>query len=382
MPASKKDIKQRLLSAIEKAEHRFTTAKLNLKEKLNLMEPISIMPYYGFGSKHYIFLKGRLMEEEKITGQQKDSSIAKHLKETYKRYESDEIPEVELEAGFADQTIKVKTDAEGYFEVEFRSEEGFDFARHGQKVDLNFLEPKNPDDQTKAEAKFFVPGKDPEFGVISDIDDTVMVSKATHFWEKLKLHLLQDATDRSPFPGIAAFLSSLQKGSDGKGHNPLFFVSASEWNLYDLLVNFMEFHDIPKGPLLLQDKGTGLDQGKFETKKEDYKIRKIIHILDSYPESKFICIGDSGQHDPETYLQLVKDYPGRILGIYIRDVTPDRRDREVKQIKEQVNAMGTEMVLVEETFSAARHALRMGWINKNQLDKIRKDCEKDSQGEK
>jgi phosphatidate phosphatase APP1 len=59
----------------------------------------------------------------------------------------------------------------------------------------------------------------------------------------------------------------------------------------------------------------------------------------------------------------VEQYPGRILGIYIRDVSPDARDKEVKQIARQVEQQGTQMLLAQETLSAARHALSMGWIN-------------------
>ncbi|CAH7667136.1 hypothetical protein PPACK8108_LOCUS1522 [Phakopsora pachyrhizi] len=36
---------------------------------------------------------------------------------------------------------------------------------------------------------------------------------------------------------------------------------------------------------------------------------------------RFICVGDSGEQDLEMYVSLARAYPGRILGIYIRDVT-------------------------------------------------------------
>lgn len=377
--ADNTELKENLKEALSRAEHLLTRSKLAVKERFQLMEPVKILPFYGFGNDRYIFIKGRVMEEEKIVENPQDQSVAGHLKDTYKRYETDEIPHIRIKASFGGKEIETRTDAEGFFEVEFQFEEPIDYQKAGRKVQLELLETKTEDDQRKAEAHIFIPGKDAEFGVISDIDDTVMISQMNHFFEKLKMMLLQDATDRSPFPGIGAFLQALQKGSDGKGSNPLFYVSGSEWNLYDLLVNFMQYHDIPQGPLLLKDKGSSFDAGHFTTEAENYKEEKITQIMETYPTLDFICIGDSGQHDPEVYQKIQAKYPERLLAVYIRDVTADKRDGEVREIKKQLNLKGTEMELLPDTFAAARHALGMGWINKDQLDVVRQRCEEDAE---
>jgi phosphatidate phosphatase APP1 len=373
--------KERLLAAVEQVEHSLSAAKFKVKDRLHLLEPINIMPYYGFGNETYVYVKGRVLEDEKVKQPKEGDGVFAHLKDTYKRYESDEIPGIRLRASFAGQEIEVETDKEGFFEVEFRTEAPINYSATGQKVKLQLLEQKTDEDRLEAEAYIFVPGKNAEYGIISDIDDTVLVSKITHFLGRLKLMLMKNGTERSPFPGIAGFLRALCKGSDDKGQNPLFFVSGSEWNLYDLLINFFRSHDIPEGPLLLRDKGTGLDGGELETGEEEYKREKIRHILDTFPNLRFICIGDSGQRDPEIYQKIVAEYPGRILGIYIRDVSPEERDKEVKEVARQVKAQQVEMELVEETLSAAQHAVKMGWINEDQLEEIKKACEKDAQQE-
>ncbi|GAB3541878.1 App1 family protein [Pontibacter brevis] len=345
--------KEGLLTAIQQVEHKLFMAKHKTKEALHLLDPINIMPYYGFGNDKYVYVKGRVLEDEKVKQSSDEDSTLTHLRNTYKRYESDEIPGVKLKASFAGQEIEVETDQEGFFEVEFRTESPIDYSSTGHKVKLQLLEQKTGKDKLEVEAYVFVLGRDADFGIISDIDDTVLMSKVTHFLGRLKLMLLKNANERSPFPGIAGFLRALCAGSDQKKHNPLFFVSGSEWNLYDLLVRFFRSHSIPEGPLLLRDKGFRLDKGYLETSTHEYKQEKIRHILDTYPNLKFICIGDSGQHDPEIYQKVVQEYPGPILGIYIRDVSPEERDKEVKRIAEQVKAQGVEMELVEETLSAA-----------------------------
>ncbi|MFD2513177.1 App1 family protein [Pontibacter locisalis] len=379
MASINRELKDKLLNATRQVEHSLSMAKFNVKDKLHLLEPINIMPFYGFGNDTYVYLKGRVLEDEKVKVPEEDDSVLDHLKDTYKRYETDEIPHIKVKASFAGQEIEVETDEEGFFDVEFRSDKPIDYSTSGNKIKLQLLERKTDKDRMEAEAYIFVPGKDAEFGIISDIDDTVLISKVTHFLGRLKLMLMKNATERSPFPGIAGFLRALGKGHDGKGHNPLFFVSGSEWNLYDLLVNFFRSHDIPEGPLLLRDKGTRLDRGEFETSEEEYKREKIRHILDTYPDLKFICIGDSGQHDPEVYQHIVDEYPGRILGIYIRDVSPDKRDKEVREIAQQLRKKGVEMELVEETYSAAKHAAKMGWVNDGQLEDVKQACEADEQ---
>ena len=378
MAKDKKRIKEKLLSAISKAETHFSGAKYSLKDNLNLLEPVKIIPYHGFGNEKYVFIKGRVLEKEKVKTKEDDVSTFKHLRNTLKRYETDEIPDIRVKATFADVEMEMTTDKEGFFQFEFHFDEPVDYEKYGKEVKLKLLESITDNDQKEASAQIFVPDKEAEFGVISDIDDTVLVSRITEFFKKLKLMLMKDASERSPFPGIAAFLRALSKGRDNEGRNALFYVSGSEWNIYDLLLNFFRYHDIPEGPLLLRDKGS---KGEYAADRDQYKKEEIRKILKAYPNFKFICIGDSGQQDAEIYQYLVEEFPSRILGIYIRDVTPDARDKEVRKIAEKVKENGSEMILVQNTLEAAHHALKMDWINQNHLEEIEKDSQRDREGQ-
>lgn len=376
----KSEFKKKVMQAIVDVEDAFAKAKFSVKERLDLLDPLKIQPYYGFGNEQYVFIKGRVLEEEGIKEKQEGVSTLEHLKNTYKRYESDEIPNIKISAEFAGKKLEMQTDDEGFFEFEFRFDQPVDYEKHGKLIKLRLLETKTDEDDIKAEGRIFVPDKNAEFGIISDIDDTVLVSRITHFLAKLKLMLLNDATERSPFPGIAAFLRALRKGHNDKGFNPVFFVSGSEWNLFDLLINFFQYHDIPEGPLFLKDKGIRSGEGDFKTIEDEYKRQKIRHILETFPKMKFICIGDSGQEDPEIYQKVQEEFPGQILGIYIRDVTSEKRDKEVHRIKKAVEENGAEMLLMEDSYAAAKHAQKMKWINEDQLAEIKKECEEDRKG--
>lgn len=370
-------IKEKIRSALNSVESELSSRKFEIKDRFNLLEPITIMPFFGFGSDHYVFVKGRVLEKEKLKKKDENLSILQHLENTVKRYETDEIPGIKVQANFGGKQLEIRTDREGFFLFEFEFEDLIDYEKCGKEVKLKLLETKTEEDDLKASARIFVPDKEAQYGIISDVDDTVLISHMTDFFAKLKLMLLKDAKERSPFPGISALLNALSKGYDDKGRNALFYVSGSEWNLYDLLINFFKYQEIPLGPLLLKDKGMKADQGKFSVAHQEYKARKIRHILKTYPNLDFICIGDSGQHDPETYCKIMEEFPGRIKGIYIRDVSPAKRDKEIRNMAHQVKEMGAEMLLIEDTLDAAKHAEKMKWIHQKHLIKVKEQSDKD-----
>jgi phosphatidate phosphatase APP1 len=227
-------------------------------------------------------------------------------------------------------------------------------------------------------AHVLTPTPDVEFGIISDMDDTVIRTGATTVLQQWRTILFNNAYTRRPFAGIDALYRALALGADEKGHNPLFYVSSSSWNLYMLFRNILDLHKIPAGPMLLRQYGIDPQKG-ISFGHRDHKIEQIEPILDTYPDLQFVLIGDSGQKDPEIYRELVASHPGRISAIYIRDVTTPERDREVHAIAEEVAEMGVPMVLVEDTIGAAEHAVEHGLINEAALPRIRRDKEEDEQ---
>src|SRR5690606_26265238 len=131
--------------------------------------------------------------------------------------------------------------------------------------------------------------------------------------------------------------------------------SSGPWNLYDLLVEFMEYNEIPSGPIFLQDYGLEPDRLLYADHLE-HKIGAIERILSTYPDLPFVLIGDSGQHDPEVYAAAVEKFPGRIKAIYIRDVTVDARDEEIRGLADTLKSGNVPMVLVSDSRAAADHA--------------------------
>lgn len=147
-------------------------------------------------------------------------------------------------------------------------------------------------------------------------------------------------------------------GSTGYNENPFFYLSNSPWNFYDYLQAFLEKNNFPKGTLLLRD--VGLEHRKKKSFLEGNKFVKIKHILRTYPSMTFILIGDAQDLDPEIYLKTAKQFPKRILCIYIRSIKNTKKLKKVVQLIEDTTHV--EILLAESTEKILEHAKSKGYI--------------------
>ncbi len=339
-----------------KAEEKFDKLKYDLEKRLSSSNPTQIVPYMGYGTSDEVWIKGRVLKDKGIKSATDKDGTWDNILRMYKRFESDEVPGVEIYLEFGDVKQNLTTDEEGYFETNLRLPHPPDTNRLWHEVHLELLKHEQKAD---AAGQIMIPPEKAEFGVISDIDDTIIKTGATDLLEMARNTFLKNAMTRMPFDGICEFYQALQKGTSDKPVNPMFYLSNSPWNLYDFLTDFMKLNNIPEGPVLLRD--FGLDEDKF-IKDDTHKNRQIHRLLTTYPDLSFVLIGDSGEHDPEIYQQAVKDFPGRFRAVYIRDVTSEERDDAVKKIAENISSQGTEMLLVQDTKAAAEHAASQGLI--------------------
>jgi phosphatidate phosphatase APP1 len=263
------------------------------------------------------------------------------------------------------------TDDEGYFRARVVPADPLRDARlwHDGLVRL-------ADDPAIREPVFVLtPPAEARFGVISDLDDTVIRTDVANMVRMMREVMLGNARTRLPFPGVAAFYRALHHGAGGASLNPVFYVSSSPWNLYDMLVEFLEHRGIPVGPLMLRDWGVS-EREILPRGHGHHKRGAIRQILDTYPALPFILIGDSSQEDPEIYREVVRDYPRRILAIYIRNVTPNPlRAETIRKLADEVRDDGSTLVLSDDTLNAAVHAARHGWIDTAELTEVRAESE-------
>lgn len=361
MASSRLPLKRLAIALGMTVEDLADRVKLRYRERFHSEIPLHVVVYRDFGNSERIRVSGRVLAYRRQLDDGADT-LWENLKASYRRFETDEVPGVRIVGDYHGRSAATLSDEEGYFNL---SLDASGVLADSPSVQVALSVPDHPDAIIDEPAEITVPPPDAAFGVISDIDDTVLVTNATSIIRMMKLTLLQSSKTRLAFDGVAAFYAALHNS-----RNPFFYISSSPWNLYEFLDDFMSLNGIVKGPLLLRD--YGIDRNKLIAgPHQDHKLGQIRRVLDCYPDLSFILIGDSGQDDPEIYQTIVEDYPGRILAVYIRDVAGAARDREVQQIIRALHQQGVDMLLVPDTLAAAIHAAAHGWIDNTALDPVK-----------
>ena len=340
-------------------------------------DPIAATVFRGFGTAERIHVKGRVLEDEGFAPISDATTRWQNLLAALKRFESDEVPGARVRLSYAGRTMEVETDEEGYFEAWLAPAAVLAEAPRWRRITAELLAPPG-----RAGTGFaLVPPASAGFGVISDLDDTVIRTDATSIVRMARSTLFGNARTRLPFPGVAAFYAALQGGAAGVAGNPIFYVSSSPWNLHDFLVEFLEVQRIPLGPLLLRDWGSSRTS-LLPLGHREHKRAAIARLLETFPALPFILIGDSGQKDPEIYREIMREFPGRILAAYIRNVTPQpERSAALQALAAEVVADGGSLVIADDTLAAARHAAAKGWITAESVARVAADKRADEPGD-
>lgn len=372
--ANWKDVFVKSAAAIE---DKWDDLRAHFNTKLGLNDPVQIVPYRTYGTARRLYIKGRVMEDKKIAAAGDKDTVLNNLLNMYKRFESDEVPGATLRVTLADETHEVVTDKEGYFVLDLNPLTPVINEQLWHPIPLQLVNAPIPfNNSLQVHAEVMIPPPDAEYGIISDIDDTIVKTGATDLLAMSRITFLNNARTRLPFAGVAEFYKSLQLGRNGKRNNPFFYVSSSPWNLYDLLKDFLDLNKIPAGPLLLRDFGLNVKKSE-ESGHMGHKFKEIKQILQAYPQLNFVLVGDSGQEDPVIYQEVVKQFPDRILAIYIRDVMLPERKKIAVDVSESLREHKVEMVVVENTVEAAEHAAQNGLIFTETIGAIEQDKKED-----
>lgn len=182
--------------------------------------------------------------------------------------------------------------------------------------------------------------------IISDVDDTILVSHTANIWKRVKTILFVIPQKRIP---VSFTNEVLNKISENKGR--VFFVSKSEQNLFGLLASFIEKNNIPKGILFLTPY-LRFKQLLNPKKGKDYKEQVIKAIIDQSPGKKFILMGDDTQQDMAVYNRIVELYPDRIIKIYIRKTRKNLLENKKAQMKILSNS-SVPFLYFDDAFSPA-----------------------------
>jgi phosphatidate phosphatase APP1 len=154
-------------------------------------------------------------------------------------------------------------------------------------------------------------------GIVSDIDDTVMVTALPRpllaAWNTFVL----DEHARAAVPGMAVLYERLINAHPG---TPVLYLSTGAWNVAPALNRFLSRHLYPAGPLLLTDWGPQKD--RWFRSGQEHKRATLRRLATEFPDMKWLLVGDDGQHDPELYAEFVRSHPQNVAAVAIRRLSP------------------------------------------------------------
>lgn len=321
------------------------------------MKPI-LKLYRGYANEQELIVMGHVFKpttQEEYDFQKKKFKNARHIIRMYQT-KTQANADVFLERNGT--IIHTKTLEDGYFKfcIPIKEILGYgwlDYTVHilhqGKKIE--------------AKATYVRP-IDGDFGFISDIDDTFLVSHTRNPLKKLYILLFRNVNTRKVFEGAVLHYQALSTAgrNNKEEQNAFFYVSSSEWNLYPFIVKFTELHQLPRAVLLLKDIKTSL-MDFFITGRGDHnhKFEKIKHILEFYPNLNYTLLGDDSQEDPYLYESICKIFPVTVMAVYIRQ-TGKNKKLKTQSALENISTLGVKTCYFRDSHEAIQHSKRIGLI--------------------
>ena len=173
------------------------------------------------------------------------------------------------------------------------------------------------DGGTAVTAPIFVVDASVRFGIVSDIDDTVMVTALPRPFLAAWNTFVLDEHARRSVPGMPVLYERLTRAHAGA---PIVYLSTGAWNVVPTLSRFLGRNLFPRGPLLLTDWGPTPD--RWFRSGLDHKRTNLRRLAEEFPQLRWLLIGDDGQHDEELYGEFADDHPDHVSAVAIRQLTP------------------------------------------------------------
>jgi len=323
--------------------------------KVNTSPVIKV--YHGFGTDGHMFVFGHVFLMSPYEQKKFSTRFWKNTLSLLRLFMIKTLPFVTVRLKWGAQVVEATTNERGYFVLKWTPDIAVTEGWH--RVEVVLSEPDRA--PVSGSGRLFVPHPG-NYAIVSDIDDTFLVSHSAHLLRRLYVLLTRNARTRKPFEGVVEHYRLLATG-DGSSPlpRPFFYVSSSEWNLYDYIREFADQYKLPDGVYLLSQVKQLDELWKTGKGKHRLKYFRIARLLITYPGKQFILLGDDTQEDPVIYRQLVEDFPGRIICVYLRHV---RRERlpATRQQETAIKNAGVEICYFTHSETAIAHSRKMGLI--------------------
>lgn len=334
------------------------TLKQKLIQWLRLTNMPQVKIYHGYGFENKFFMQGHVFSLSPLPRKKYRNKFLVNLFSLIRLFMVKPLAYAKVQLHFQSKILKQTTDEDGFFKFEDSVEVNLEPGWHETLVKL-----LNAKEEIITESKglIFV-SYTTQYSFVSDIDDTFLISHSSTILKRLRVLFTNNARTRKPFEGVVEHYRLLaEANTELEKPNAFFYVSSSEWNLYDYLVEFTHINKMPRGIFLLNNLKR-LSQ-LFKTGKNNHgsKYHRIAQIFKAFPNQVFVLLGDSSQQDPYIYTSLINDFPGRVYAVYIRDIYERNRQKVTKALQ-QLDEAGIAYCFFTSSADAIKHSKKIGLI--------------------
>lgn len=265
--------------------------------------------YQGYGSTSMVRVLGRVLLTQKPSPGSKAEHAALNGNQNvrgWRAFTSVPLQFTDVEITIGDVVTHVRADRGGLIDTEVNVQ-----LTPGWHTAVLRGEGTEP-----VEAKIRVIAPDVKFGIVSDIDDTVMVTALPRPFLALWNTFVLSERARMATPGMAVLLDRLTVEHPDA---PVIYLSTGPWNAAPTLARFLTRNMYPSGALLLTD--WGLTQDRWFRSGQDHKHRNLERLAKEFPDMRWLLIGDNGQHDEAIYSEFAQENPDKVAAIAIRQLS-------------------------------------------------------------
>jgi phosphatidate phosphatase APP1 len=267
---------------------------------------LQVLPYIGYAGTGFARVLARVVLGRDGQPATAPSAAEAPIRRGFKVFFTAPLADVGVVVRFGSASATATTDRGGYLDVELR-DHGLEPGWHTATIGVEDLQ---------VEARVQVISPDVRFGIISDVDDTCLVTALPRPMIAAWNSFVLEETARKVVPGMPAMYRSLLAGRPGA---PIFYLSTGAWNTQPILTRFLRRHGFPSGPALLTDWGPTNDS--LFRSGQAHKRASLRRLAAEFPDIQWLLVGDDGQHDPVIYEDFAVGHPDNVAAIAIRQLT-------------------------------------------------------------
>src|SRR5215213_958149 len=262
-----------------------------------------VVPHTGYGSTDWLRILGRVLLTKDPS---RPASEPTGLR-GWRNFINVPVENATVEVYVGDSVQTVQADASGIIDVVV----DVDLSPGWHDIGLS------SEGSSIATEKVFVVDPELRFGIVSDIDDTVMVTALPRPFLAAWHTFVVNEHARATTPGMPVLYERLTSQHPGA---PFIYLSTGAWNVAPTLTRFLSRNLYPAGALLLTDWGPTADSW-FRSGRE-HKCSSLERLVREFPHVKWLLVGDDGQHDESIYRDFIAQHPDNVAAVCIRQLTP------------------------------------------------------------